>query len=129
MFIPNKTFHAMRVVILGIIAVLLAVIAGQSVLYITKTNESQLTMDSLDVRVESLGKNVRYEFLDVYSNDDNMNAKIEQLQTTVNELQAKMDATYTLTQRLLQNECSPETAVYMVTKEMVAICRTMGTIP
>ena len=42
MFIPNKTYHAMRLGVGVIIAILLVVIASQSVLYVQLEQEKQL---------------------------------------------------------------------------------------
>jgi hypothetical protein len=31
--------------------------------------------------------------------------------------------------KLLRNECTPETAIYVLTRDMVAVCRSLGVVP
>ena len=54
---------------------------------------------------------------------------IEALQTSVTELQTSVGATRISVDKLLKNECTPETAIYVLTKDMVAVCRTLGVLP
>jgi hypothetical protein len=122
MFIPNKTYQAIRTVVVSLIGVLLLVIAGQSVLYIKTANENTATLDSLTTRVDTMVTYTQEDILKILRRQHDMEQRITQMEH-------KLSTTRVTVDRLLRNECTPETAVYMVTKEMVAMCRTLGTIP
>lgn len=112
----------MRTVVVSLIGVLLLVIAGQSVLYIKTANESKATLDSLTTRVDTMVTYTQEDISKILRRQHDMEQRITQMEHKLSTTQITVD-------RLLRNECTPETAVYMVTKEMVAMCRTMGTIP
>jgi hypothetical protein len=136
MFIPNKTYQAMRTVTLGIIAVLVMVIAAQSVLYVQLEQEKQLQVDSLssvvDVNKSSAIQSFRETDFRQNGTEQQLNElklAVETLQSSVTELQASLGATRVSVEKLLKNECTPETAIYVLTKDMVAVCRTLGVLP
>lgn len=122
MFIPNKTFQVIRVTIIGIIAILLMVIAGQSVLYIKKVNENKVTLDSMTAQIDKLATDVQTDFSSTLG---------RQAQTTkaVTELKQGLQKTQTTVDKLLRNECSTETAAQLLTRDMVIACQTLGVLP
>ena len=136
MFIPNKTYQAMRTVTVGIIAVLVMVIAGQSVLYVQMEQEKQLQVDSLssvvDVNKSSAIQSFRETDFRQNGTEEQLNElklAVETLQSSVTELQTSLGATRVSVEKLLKNECTPETAIYVLTRDMVAVCRTLGVLP
>jgi len=136
MFIPNKTYHAMRVVVTAVIAALLVVIAGQTVLYTQLEKDTQVVLDSLSLRIDELGKETRSDFRNTDGRQDGAEEQIfeaktsiEMLQASVTELQSSLGATRVSVEKLQRNECTPETAIYVLTKDMVAVCRTLGVLP
>ena len=136
MFIPNKTYHAIRMVTVAIIAVLVMVIAGQSVLYVKLEQNKQAQVDSLS---DVIGHNRTVSDQSFRETDFRQNGAeeqihelktaIEALQTSVTELQTSLGATRVSVDKLLKNECTPETAIYVLTRDMVAVCRTLGVLP
>ena len=136
MFIPNKTYQAMRTVTVGIIAVLVMVIAAQSVLYVQMEQEKQLQVDSLssvvDVNKSSVIQSFRETDFRQNGTEEQLNElklAVETLQSSVTELQTSLGATRVSVEKLLKNECTPETAIYVLTRDMVAVCRTLGVLP
>ena len=136
MFIPNKTYQAMRTVTVGIIAVLVMVIAAQSVLYVQLEQEKQLQVDSLssvvDVNKSSAIQSFRETDFRQNGTEEQLNElklAVETLQSSVTELQTSLGATRVSVDKLLKNECTPETAIYVLTRDMVAVCRTLGVLP
>lgn len=136
MFIPNKTYHAIRTVTLGIIAVLVMVIAAQSVLYVQLEQEKQLQVDSLssvvDVNKSSAIQSFKQTDFRQNGTEQQLNElklAIDALQVSVTELQSSLGTTRISVEKLLKNECTPETAIYVLTKDMVAVCRTLGVVP
>ena len=136
MFIPNKTYHAIRMVTVAIIAVLVMVIAGQSVLYVQLEQEKQLQVDSLssvvDVNKSSVIQSFRETDFRQNGTEEQLNElklAVETLQSSVTELQTSLGATRVSVEKLLKNECTPETAIYVLTRDMVAVCRTLGVLP
>jgi len=136
MFIPNKTYHAIRTVTVGIIAVLVMVIAAQSVLYVQLEQEKQLQVDSLssvvDVNKSSTVQSFRETDFRQNGTEQQLNElklAVDALQVSVTELQSSLGTTRISVEKLLKNECTPETAIYVLTKDMVAVCRTLGVVP
>ena len=136
MFIPNKTYQAMRTVTVAIIAVLVMVIAAQSVLYVQLEQEKQLQVDSLssvvDVNKSSAVQSFRETDFRQNGTEQQLNElklAVETLQSSVTELQTSLGATRVSVEKLLKNECTPETAIYVLTRDMVAVCRTLGVLP
>ena len=136
MFIPNKTYQAIRTVTVGIIAVLVMVIAAQSVLYVQMEQEKQLQVDSLssvvDVNKSSAIQSFRETDFRQNGTEEQLNElklAVETLQSSVTELQTSLSTTRVSVDKLLKNECTPETAIYVLTKDMAAVCRTLGVIP
>jgi len=112
MFIPNKTFQTIRVVILGVIAILLLAIAGQSVLYIQSVNKNKVMLDSMATHIEAVSSDAK----------TNMSVVLKKTNNDVSQIKTKVD-------KLLRNECSAEAAAQMLTKEMVIVCQNLGLIP
>lgn len=136
MFIPNKTYQAMRTVTVAIIAVLVMVIAAQSVLYVQLEQEKQLQVDSLssvvDVNKSSTVQLFRDTDFRQNGTEQQLNElklAVDALQVSVTELQTSLGTTRISVEKLLKNECTPETAIYVLTKDMVAVCRTLGVVP
>lgn len=136
MFIPNKTFNAMRVGILGIIAALTLVIVGQSVLFVQMQQSNKVTLDSLSARIDLLDEETSDKYKDVNGEQTGMGMLLQETITKVDgqallitQLQDATARIQTSVDKLLRNECTPETAIYVLTRDMVAVCRSLGVQP
>lgn len=136
MFIPNKTFNTMRVGVLGLIATLILVIAGQSVLFVQMQQDNKVVLDSLTLRIEQVAQESNSDYRDVNGEQDGMNellhetiTKVDAQALLITQLQDATARTQTSVDKLLRNECTPETAIYVLTRDMVAVCRSLGVVP
>jgi hypothetical protein len=136
MFIPNKTFNAMRVGVLGLIAALILVIAGESVLFVKMQQDNKVVLDSLTARIEQVAQESNNDYRDVNGEQDGMNellhetiTKVDAQTLLITQLQDATARTQTSVDKLLRNECTPETAIYVLTRDMVAVCRSLGVQP
>jgi hypothetical protein len=136
MFIPNKTFNAMRLGVVGIIAILTLVIAGESVLFIKMQQDNKVVLDSLTTRIDEVSKESNSDYRNVSGQQDGTSellyetiAKVDAQAATITQLQEFTTRTQISVDKLLRNECTPETAIYVLTKDMAAVCRTLGVIP
>ena len=136
MFIPNKTFNAMRVGVLGLIATLILVIAGQSVLFVQMQQDNKVALDSLTLRIEQVAQESNSDYRDVNGEQDGINellhetiTKVDAQALLITQLQDATARTQTSVDKLLRNECTPETAIYVLTRDMVAVCRSLGVQP
>ena len=136
MFIPNKTFNAMRVGVLGLIATLILVIAGQSVLFVQMQQDNKVVLDSLTLRIEQVAQESNSDYRDVNGEQDGINellhetiTKVDAQVVLITQLQDATARTQTSVDKLLRNECTPETAIYVLTRDMVAVCRSLGVQP
>ena len=136
MFIPNKTFNAMRVGVLGLIAALILVIAGESVLFAKMQQENRVALDSLTARVAQIAQATNTRLVQTNSRQNgteenvvNLNKLLETQAAEVVRLQADISRIQTSVDKLLKNECTPETAIYVLTRDMVAVCRSLGVQP
>jgi len=118
MFIPNKTFNAMRVGVLGIIAT------------------HKVVLDSLTLRIEEVAQESNSDYRDVNGEQDGINellhetiTKVDAQALLITQLQDATARTQTSVDKLLRNECTPETAIYVLTRDMVAVCRSLGVQP
>ena len=136
MFIPNKTFNAMRVGVLGIIATLILVIAGQSVLFVQMQQDNRVALDSLTVRVAKIAQATNTRLVETNSRQNgteenvvNLSKLFETQAADIVRLQSDISRIQTSVDKLLKNECTPETAIYVLTRDMVAVCRSLGVQP
>lgn len=136
MFIPNKTFHAIRAWLLGLIVVLVAIIAWQSSVSATTAKVRKAEVDSLQVALDTQADATVTAFRNTErwqaATDDRLTALeglVSQQGQTLVQLQGTIDGTRLSVDKLLRNECTPETAIYVLTRDMVAVCRTLGVLP
>ena len=126
----------MRVGVLGIIATLILVIAGQSVLFVKMQQDNKMVLDSLSARIEQVAQESNSDYRDVNGEQDGMNellhetiTKVDAQALLITQLQDATARTQTSVDKLLRNECTPETAIYVLTRDMVAVCRSLGVQP
>ena len=126
----------MRVGVLGIIAALILVIAGESVLFVKMQQENRVALDSLTVRVVLIAQATNTRLVQTNSRQNgteenvvNLNKLLETQAAEVVRLQADISRIQTSVDKLLKNECTPETAIYVLTRDMVAVCRSLGVQP
>jgi len=126
----------MRVGVLGLIATLILVIAGQSVLFVKMQQDNKMVLDSLSARIEQVAQESNSDYRDVNGEQDGMNellhetiTKVDAQALLITQLQDATARTQTSVDKLLRNECTPETAIYVLTRDMVAVCRSLGVQP
>ena len=126
----------MRLGVVSIIAALILVIAGQSVLFLKMQQDNKVMLDSLNVKIESLAAETMNNYKDVNGEQTGMGMLLEETIKNVNEqslsiqqLQELTGQTQVSVSKLLKNECTPETAIYVLTRDMVAVCRSLGVQP
>ena len=126
----------MRVGVLGLIATLILVIAGQSVLFVKMQQDNKVVLDSLTTRIEQVAQESNNDYRDVNGEQDGMNqllhetiTKVDAQTLLITQLQDATARTQTSVDKLLRNECTPETAIYVLTRDMVAVCRSLGVQP
>jgi hypothetical protein len=131
MFIPNKTYHAIKVAILCVIAVLVMIIAGQFVLYIQLAEKNTVAIQELQSKIDTLTTtttsfdNTSLKKHTVVENQitDAVTAILE-LKTTASELQTSVDILKSSTDMLIVNEC--KVMPYYMDKNLMATCRGKG---
>ena len=126
----------MRVGVLGLIAALILVIAGESVLFVKMQQDNKVVLDSLTARIEQVAQESNNDYRDVNGEQDGMNellhetiTKVDAQTLLITQLQDATARTQTSVDKLLRNECTPETAIYVLTRDMVAVCRSLGVQP
>ena len=126
----------MRVGVLGLIATLILVIAGQSVLFVQMQQDNKVALDSLTLRIEQVAQESNSDYRDVNGEQDGINellhetiTKVDAQVVLITQLQDATARTQTSVDKLLRNECTPETAIYVLTRDMVAVCRSLGVQP
>ncbi len=126
----------MRVGVLGLIAALILVIAGESVLFVKMQQDNKMVLDSLSARIEQVAQESNNDYRDVNGEQDGMNqllhetiTKVDAQTLLITQLQDATARTQTSVDKLLRNECTPETAIYVLTRDMVAVCRSLGVQP
>ncbi len=136
MFIPNKTFNAMKVGVLGLIATLILVIAGETVLFVKMQHDNKVVLDSLTIRVEQLADATNTDFVRTNTRQNGTEEDVTTLgkmfetqSAEVVRMQGNIASIQTSVDKLLRNECTPETAIYVLTRDMVAVCRSLGVVP
>ena len=126
----------MRVGVLGLIAALILVIAGETVLFVKMQQDNKVVLDSLSARIEQVAQESNNDYRDVNGEQDGMNellhetiTKVDAQALLITQLQDATARTQTSVDKLLRNECTPETAIYVLTRDMVAVCRSLGVQP
>lgn len=113
MFIPNKTYHAIKTVTVGIIAVLLLVIAGQAVLYLQLANKNKKEIQTLTAQLDSLSISSK-NFNNVSS------GKHATTQTQVTQIKLLSETNKQLIDVLIRNECTMNP--YYMDKRLSELC-------
>jgi len=126
----------MRVGVLGLIATLILVIAGESVLFVKMQQDNRVVLDSLTVRVAQIAQATNTRLVQTNSRQNgteenviNLNKLLETQAVLITQLQDATARTQVSVDKLLKNECTPETAIYVLTRDMVAVCRSLGVQP
>lgn len=113
MFIPNKTYHAIKTVTVGIIATLMLVIAGQTVLYLHLANKNKKEIETLTAQLDSL--TVSSKTFDTVSL-----GKHTTLQKQVAEVKNTSETHKQLIDVLIKNECVINP--YYMDKGLLQLC-------
>ena len=125
MFIPNKTYHAIKVGILAIVAVLLLVIAGELVLYINLAKSTDKKIMSLVAQLDTLSttsKNFNKNSLNKHEAASMMISTMENTMTTnVIELRNSIDVAKSTIDILVRNECMVRP--YYMDKRLLEMCQ------
>lgn len=136
MFIPNKTFHLIRVVVAVLIAGLVAAILWLTVDLALTERAHVAQVDSLQAVIDTQAVDTQESFRATERRQDGSEQRFNNLEQIVlqqgqvlTEIQGSLAATRVSVEKLLRNECTPETAIYVLTRDMVAVCRTLGVVP
>lgn len=136
MFIPNKTLHTIQAVILAVVAALLSAITWKTIEQVRTEKAHAVLVDSLVAVLDTQVVATDVEFRATARRQDTSDERFDNLEKLVmqqgqalTEIQGSLSATRTSVEKLLRNECTPETAIYVLTKDMVAVCRSLGTLP
>lgn len=116
MFIPNKTYLAMRVKVLLIISTLLLVIAGLSVLYLKKVNEHNTSVATLSAQIDSAKTFDRLSS----TKHERVNNQITDAVTSINKLQTSVNSLNETVSMLVRNECLVKN--YYMDKKLFDLC-------
>lgn len=131
MFIPNKTYHAIKVTMLCIIAGLVTIIAGQFVLYMEMAASNKRAITTLQTKLDTLtvttqtfdkGSFQRQVFSEAQITD--AVTTITTLETKVAELEQSVSLLKTSTDMLVVNEC--KVMPYYMDKGLLATCKNKG---
>lgn len=131
MFIPNKTFHVIKVTMICAIAALIMIIAGQFVLYIKTANENQVAIQTLETRLDTLttvsqlfDKSSLKKHTITESQITDAVTSITKLETKVTELEESVGLLRTSTEMLVVNEC--KVMPYYMDKGLLTTCKNKG---
>jgi hypothetical protein len=131
MFIPNKTYHAIKVVILCTIAALVTIIAGQFVLYMRMADQNETAIQTLDTRLDTLttvsqlfDKSSLKKHTITESQITDAVTAITALETKVTELEQSVGLLKTSTEILVVNEC--KVMPYYMDKSLLTTCKNKG---
>jgi hypothetical protein len=105
MFIPNKTFHAIRVSILSVITVLLLVIAVESVLYIQLSQDTNKKLTDLSATLDSISNKTSNKHRVVDNQITDAVTSIREVSTGINVINEQLTTNKRLVQILIDNEC------------------------
>lgn len=120
MFIPNKTYHAIKVGVLSVIATLLLVIVVESVLYFKLVNDTNGKITTLTTQLDSL-TNSSQSFDKVSLNKHrNTQTQITDAVTSISKLNSSVESNAALIQILIANECAVRP--YYMDKRLLDMC-------
>ena len=124
MFIPNKTFHAIRAITLSVIASMGVLIAGGSLLYVKMEQQNEKQLAVLQMRLDSLmqhTKQLKTTSLqlnaNVYSNTRSLNDASSVITTMTNDI-SNLESSVNM---LIRNEC--KVMPFYMDEKLVAICK------
>lgn len=124
MFIPNKTYHIIRVATVILIATLAMVIAGQFVLYVKMAGSNKVTLDSLRTQLDTLSTSTRVfdnRSLQKHTMTEN---EIADMVTTIARLQTSVKNLNSSTDMLIRNECN--VIPFYMEEILVTTCKNKG---
>lgn len=131
MFIPNKTYHIIKVATIILIATLSMLIAGQFVLYVKMASSNKVTLDSLRVQLDTLTtatQLVDNGLLKKHTVTENQITDaittITRLEKKVTELQASVENLNNSSDMLIRNECN--VVPFYMEKTLVTTCKNKG---
>lgn len=131
MFIPNKTYQAIKVITLCIIAGLVTIIAGQFVLYMemAASNKKALTaiqtkLDTLAVTTKIFDSNSSQKHTVTATQITDAVTAITVLETKVTEMEQSVNLLKLSTDMLIVNEC--KVMPYYMDKGLLATCKNKG---
>ena len=131
MFIPNKTYHAIKVTLLCIIAGLVTIIAGQFVLYMEMAASNKRAIVTLQTKLDTLtvttqtfdkGSFQRQTFSESQITD--AVTAITTLETKVTEMEQSVNLLKISTDMLITNEC--KVMPYYMDKSLLTTCKNKG---
>lgn len=131
MFIPNKTYQAIKVTTLCIIAGLVTIIAGQFVLYMEMAASNKETLAAIQTKLDTLAVTTK-----IFDSNSSQKHKVTAtqitdavtaitvLETKVTEMEQSVNLLKMSTDMLIVNEC--KVMPYYMDKGLLATCKNKG---
>ena len=120
MFIPNKTYNAITVGVVGVIAALLIIIVAESVLYMKLSREQEIKLQQLSAQVDSLSLITMVIDKNAVRRDTHAQTELSTVTSDVGELQTAVETARRTIQILVDNECIARQ--YYLDKRLFEMC-------
>ncbi len=128
MFIPNKTFNAIKVSILSVIAILLLVIAIESALYIHLAQNTNKKIENLTAQLDSISDQTDAFKAASSNKHKSVDSQITDAVTSIAEISTGIDAINTqlvnnkrMIDILVDNQC--DVRPYYLDKRLTEFCK------
>jgi hypothetical protein len=128
MFIPNKTFNAIKVSILSTIMILLLVIAAESVLYIRLSQNTNKKIETLSAQLDSVSNQTNTFKVTSSNKHKIVDNQITDAVTSIAEISTGIDAINTqiannkrMIDILVDNQC--DVRPYYLDKRLAEFCK------
>lgn len=128
MFIPNKTFHAVRAITLSVIASLSVLIAGGTFFYVKLSQQNEQQIAVLQARIDSLTSNTSQlktsssqQFTVITDDMITTQATLTAVDTNVTSLLNDVDALKSSVEMLIRNEC--HVMPYYMDEKLITRCK------
>lgn len=120
MFIPNKTYNAITVGVVGVIAALLIIIVAESVLYMKLSREQEIKLQQLSAQVDSLSLMTMVIDKNAVRRDTHAQTELSTVASDIGELQTAVETARRTIQILVDNECIARQ--YYLDKRLFEMC-------
>lgn len=120
MFIPNKTYHAIKLGVVSLIAILVLIIVAESVLYFKLLREQNTNLTALTARLDSLSIASTKIDKNSVNRDTQVQSQITDAVTQIQDLQSQLVTSNNTIKVLVSNECTVRP--YYMDKRLLEMC-------